>query len=190
MSNPAWLIVYAVDAGLTNWINGWSGQDWYVDQFFRGISLFGLPILVVVMACQWWSHQDRSHTRHVLLAAGFSVIFGFALNLLILLFIQRDRPYIVGVTNLLIAPSGDPSFPSDHATAAFAIAATFLAYNFSGSKVLLAAAIMISASRIYVGTHFVSDIVGGAITGLLAAGVVLLTYSEGSRADRFLTSIP
>lgn len=189
MSNPAWLVVYAVDAGLTNWINSWSEQDWYVDQLFRGISLFGLPILVIAIACQWWSQRDRGHTRHVLLAAGFSLILGLALNQLILLFIQRDRPYDAGVTNLLITPSGDPSFPSDHATAAFAIATVFLTYHFKGAKILLLSAILISLSRIYVGTHFVSDIMGGAITGMLAAAVVIWVYREGCRTDKFLKSI-
>ena len=189
MSSPLWLVVYAIDAGLTNWINSWSGHDWYADMFARWIASTGIPVMIVVVAVQWWTLQNRSHTRHVLLAAGFSFMLGLALNQLILLFIDRVRPYDAGVTNLLIAPSDDPSFPSDHATAAFAIAAVFLAYHFKGAKILLFAATLISASRIYVGTHFVSDIVGGAVTGILAAGVVLWIYREDTRADRFLTGI-
>lgn len=181
--------MYAVDAGLTNWINSWSGQYWYIDLLFRGISLFGLPVLAIAVACQWWSQHDRGHTRHVLLAAGFSLLLGLALNELIQLFIQRDRPYIVGVTNLLIAPSSDPSFPSDHATAAFAIATAFLAYHFRGARTLLITATLISLSRIYVGTHFISDVIGGAITGMLAAAVVVWLYREGCRTDKFLISI-
>ena len=125
----------------------------------------------------------------MLLAAGFSLILGLALNQLILLFIQRDRPYIIGVTNLFIAPSGDPSFPSDHATAAFAIATVFLVHRFRGSKTLLVAAILVSMSRIYVGTHFISDIVGGAITGMLAAGAIVWVYREGCRAEQYLKNI-
>jgi undecaprenyl-diphosphatase len=189
VSNPAWLVVYAIDAGLTNWINSWSGQGWYVDQLFKGISSFGIPILVIAIACQWWSQRDRGHTRHVLLAAGFSFLLGLSLNQLILLFIHRVRSYDAGVTNLLIAPSGDPSFPSDHATAAFAIATVFLAYHFRGAKILLVTAILISLSRIYVGTHFVSDIIGGAITWMLAAGVIVWVYREGCRADQYLKNI-
>lgn len=189
MSSSAWLVAYAIDAGLTYWFNSWSGQVWLLDQFFSGISLIGLPILVIAMACQWWPQKDRSHTRHVLLAAGFSLMLGIVLNQLILLFIHRIRPYDAGVTNLLIAPSGDPSFPSDHATAAFAIATTFLIHHFRGAKAFLLAAILISISRVYVGTHFVSDILGGAITGMLAAWAITWAYREGCRADQFLKSI-
>ena len=183
------LVLYGIDAGLTHFINSFSGYDWHADAFARWISSVGIPVMVVAVAVQWWTLQNRSHTRHVLLTAGFSFILSLTLNQLILLFIHRVRPYDVGVTNLLIAPSGDPSFPSDHATAAFAIATVFMACHFRGAKIFLLSAILISASRIYVGTHFVSDVVGGVITGMLAAGVVLWIYREGSRADRFLTSI-
>ncbi len=181
--------MYVIDAGLTYWINSWSGHNWYADMLVRWVSSAGIPIMIVVVTVQWWTLQNRKQTRHVLLTAGFSFMLGLALNQLILLFIHRVRPYDVGVTNLLIAPSDDPSFPSDHATAAFAIAAVFLAYHFKGAKILLFAAILISASRVYVGTHFVSDVVGGAVTGILAAGVVPWIYREDTRADRFLTSI-
>ena len=182
-------VLYGIDAGLTQFINSFSGYDWYADSLASWISLAGIPVMVFVVAVQWWTLQNRSHTRHVLLTAGFSFMLSLALNQLILVFINRVRPYNEAVTNLLIAPSGDPSFPSDHATAAFAIATVFMAYHFKGAKTLLISAILISVSRIYVGTHFVSDIVGGAITGMLAAGLVVWIYREGSLADRFLTSI-
>ena len=189
MSSPVWLVMYAIDAGLTNWINDWGGHDSYTDLIMRWVSSVGIPVIVFAVAVQWWTPQNRSHTRHVLLTAGFSFMLGLAINQFILLFIHRIRPYDVGVTNLLIVPSDDPSFPSDHATAAFAIATVFTAYHFKGVKILLFFAILISASRIYIGTHFVSDIVGGAVTGILAAGVVLWIYREDTRADRFLTGI-
>lgn len=66
------------------------------------------------------------HTRHVLVATGLSPLLGLALNQLILLVVHRMQPYDGGVTHLLIARSADFSFPSDHATAVFAIAAAFL----------------------------------------------------------------
>ena len=132
-----------------------------------------MPILVFAVAYQWWALHDRKHTRHILLAAGFSFLTGLALNQLILLFVQRVRPYDGGITSLLIPPSGDPSFPSDHATASFAIAA----------------AVLISISRIYIGTHYLSDVVGGTLTGILAVGMVWWMYREGTRTDKFLTGI-
>ncbi len=182
-------MIYAIDANATHWINSWSGYSRLFDHLMVWVSLLGVPLLVFAVACQWWARHDRKQTRHILLAAGFSFLIGLALNQLILLFVQRVRPYDGGITSLLISPSGDPSFPSDHATASFVIAATFLIHQFRGAVGFLAAAILISVSRIYLGTHYVSDVVGGALTGILAVGIVWWTYREGTRVDLFLTGI-
>ena len=48
---------------------------------------------------------------------------------------------------------------------------------------------MIAGSRVYVGTHYVSDILGGAATGVIAASLVRAFYREGTRLDRFATEI-
>jgi undecaprenyl-diphosphatase len=53
----------------------------------------------------------------------------------------------------------------------------------------LAAALLVIVSRVYVGTHYASDVLGGAVTGIIAAAVVRSVYWEGTRADRFVTSI-
>ena len=182
-------MIYTIDANATHWINSWAGHSPFVDLMMVWVSSIGVPILVFAVACQWWARQDRQHSRHNLLAAGFSFLIGLAFNQLILLFVQRVRPYDGGITSLLIPPSGDPSFPSDHATASFAIAAAFLVYRFRGAAAFLGAAVLISVSRIYIGTHYISDVVGGAFTGVIAVGIVWLMYRENTRADRFLTGI-
>jgi len=53
----------------------------------------------------------------------------------------------------------------------------------------LAVALLMIVSRVFVGTHYASDVLGGAVTGIIAAALVRLVYREGTRADRFLTSI-
>ena len=182
-------MINSLDANLTRWINSWSGHSQVVDFLVVWVSAFGVPILVFAVACQWWSSQDRLHTRHILLAAGLSFLLGLAANQLILLFVQRVRPYEAGLTHLLIPPTSDPSFPSDHATASFAIAAAFLLHRFRGGEIFLVSAILISLTRIYIGTHYVSDILGGALTATVAAGLVWRMYREGSRVDRLLTNL-
>ena len=182
-------MIYKIDANATHWINSWASQSQFAELMMVWVSSIGVPILVFAVACQWWARHDRQRTRHILLAAGFSFLTGLALNQFILLFVQRVRPYDGGITSLLVTPSSDPSFPSDHATAAFAIAAVFLLHRFRGAAAFLAAAVLISISRIYIGTHYVSDVIGGALTGILAVGMVWRMYREGTRADRFLTGI-
>lgn len=182
--------MYELDATLTRAINGIAGTNFVLDQVMICVSAIGVPILVLAVAGQWWRKGDRPHTRHVLIAAGFSFLLGLALNQLILVFVHRIRPYDAGITHLLIARSADPSFPSDHATATIAIAAAFLMHRMRRLGLwFLAAAALVVVSRVYIGTHYVSDVFGGALTGVVAAMLVRALYREGTRADRLITSI-
>lgn len=100
------------------------------------------------------------------------------------------RPYDGGVTQLLIAPSADPPFPSDHATATFAIAAAFLLHGMRRLGFgFLAAAVLVTFSRVYIGTQYASDVLGGTMTGILAALIIRAAYREDTRIDRLITGI-
>jgi len=77
---------------------------------------------------------------------------------------QRPRPF---------HPLGDAthlvsfSFPSNHASNMFALA-TFLSYNYSRSGLLcFPLAALVGYSRIYVGSHYPFDVLGGALWGVL-----------------------
>jgi undecaprenyl-diphosphatase len=182
--------LYQADAAITAWINSWANLYPALDTVMIWTSTAGVPLLILAVAVQWWSKDERIHTRHVLLATGFSFLLGLGINQLILLFVHRVRPYDVGISKLLMQPSTDPSFPSDHSTAAFAITFSFLLFGFNRRGLaFLAAAGLIAVSRIYVGTHYVSDVIGGAATAVLATVLVSKFYTEGNRLDRILTSI-
>ncbi|MDH6232555.1 undecaprenyl-diphosphatase [Mesorhizobium soli] len=179
-----------MDAELTSWINAAAGNP-TLDSVMIAVTQFGVPLIVLIVALHWWARNgDRSHVRHAAVAAGLSFLLGLAINQLVLLFVHRARPYDAGLTHLLISPSGDWSFPSDHATASMAVAAAFAMQRLPRrSLVLFVLAIFVCLSRVYVGTHYVSDIVGGALTGIIAAMIVRFSYREGTKLDRFATSI-
>jgi len=75
-------------------------------------------------------------------------------------------------TVLLVPGSSEPSFPSDHATAAFAIAFSVLLVGRRLGLVFVLAAVTIGMSRIFVGVHYPGDVAAGAFIGLLASLVV------------------
>jgi len=50
-------------------------------------------------------------------------------------------------------------------------------------------ALLVCWSRIFVGTHYLTDVLGGSLVGLVAAVLAWGFFREGSRLDRFATRI-
>lgn len=167
-----------IDVALTQWFNGPAGHHPLIDGLMIATTKFMVPLMIVAVAVRWWAGTDRRNERMLAVEAGLTFLLGLLVNQLILLFVNRMRPYDAGVTHLIIAPSADPSFPSDHATAATAIVMAILLNHREWRALLMAVpAILLMLSRVYVGTHYVSDVVGGVGTGLLAAFIIHATAS-------------
>jgi len=179
-----------MDQAITQWINSPAGSNALLDSSMIVATKAGVPLLIVIVVAQWWSKIDRTHVRHSCIAAGLSFLIGLGLNQTILLFVHRVRPYDVGVSHLIISKSADWSFPSDHATASIAIVAAFAFHRLPRRAILFGLlALLICWSRIFVGTHYVSDVLGGGFIGVIAGMLAWVLYRKGSLLDRFATGI-
>lgn len=91
-------------------------------------------------------------------------------DLVLKLLAARPRPYAtVRDLTILVAPLNSYSFPSGHASAGFAMALCLtLAFGKKGACAYLPAA-LIAFSRCYVGVHYPSDVLAGALVGTLTA---------------------
>lgn len=82
--------------------------------------------------------------------------------------IQRQRPqYEINTTILPFDFYHSFSFPSGHACIAFAAALVLSKYNKQKKWLFYLLAFLISFSRIYLGKHYPSDVLAGAILGLI-----------------------
>lgn len=93
----------------------------------------------------------------------------YALNTAIKLVVRRRRPRLAGLEPIVATPT-TLSFPSAHASTAFAGA---LAYSRAGlpAAPLYALAGGLSYSRLYLGVHYPSDVLAGALLGTAVAAV-------------------
>jgi undecaprenyl-diphosphatase len=85
--------------------------------------------------------------------------------------VNEQRPFVAhpGAVKARIGHKPDASFPSDHATAAFAIAAAiWLRMRVVGGIALLLAAAL-AVARVAVGVHYPLDVAAGAALGTGAA---------------------
>lgn len=147
----------------------------------RALSVFLATYLIFValaaagfVLIRTW--RDRA-ARVVLVAAYLRAIaaagLGYAGNALFALAFARPRPFVtLGVASLIGAPATSKSFPSDHATLAFAIAAT-LAFAWPQRRwQLFTVAALIAVGRVMAGVHYPVDVLAGAAVGLCWAWAV------------------
>lgn len=110
-------------------------------------------------------------TRPLALSIAISLSLGFIFgNLIIKNLVARIRPYEYrNEITLLVAKLKDYSFPSGHTLAAFeAATCVFIRYKKLGILALAFAAV-IAFTRLYLYVHFLSDVLAGAILGVIIA---------------------
>lgn len=88
----------------------------------------------------------------------------------------RVRPYLaLPNTKTFRNPLKDHSFPSGHSTAIFSVTMPFVAAAPGLAIILLPLALIVALSRIYLGLHYPSDCLAGAVIGSsVAFGTVAL----------------
>ncbi|MBS3804990.1 MAG: bifunctional DedA family/phosphatase PAP2 family protein [Oleiphilaceae bacterium] len=148
------------------------------------LSLLGDPWLMLlttlIAALVFWLRGYYAAALHVGLATATTIVViwalkeGFAVN----------RPAVVS------QPPGTAAYPSGHAagiTVICGLAASFIAREWPARKrwaIYLAFAlpmVMVALSRIYLGVHWFTDVVGGLLLGLAICG---FTRTSFSRYDR------
>lgn len=186
--------IHRFDDSLITWIQGMESQG-----MTRWMELFtwigsGIPVVIITILSMVVLYVFLRHRRELLFLG--CVIAGSAiLNTLLKLMFHRARPTI----HRIIEVSGY-SFPSGHSMAAFSLygGLAFLIWKHIPTAVGRVLMIIVSAmfilmigmSRIYLGVHYPSDVVGGYFMSGCWLAVCIWFYQRHLERVSLLQSKP
>jgi membrane-associated phospholipid phosphatase len=138
--------------------------------------LIFLPLFI------WILYKERKNALIILgIALSSLLVADWFANELKLSF-ERIRPCnALDNVRLLVGCGRSFSFPSNHAVNAFAFATPFYLMTKGRARaVFFFVALLVGFSRVYVGVHYPSDVIAGALFGTLMAFIVMRCYRWAS----------
>lgn len=168
---------------ISKFINPFNTAIFKFFSFFGSeIFIIGLCILILILV------KEKSRGIGFIFILGMSLLLNQGLKLVI----GRDRPNINQIVN-----ETSYSFPSGHTMIAITIVGVLIYNIWHNSKnklskkvflstILIVFALMIMLSRIYLGVHYFSDILGGITTALLLLAIVHYYYAFKYKVPYFI----
>lgn len=165
-----------MDYRLYHAINDFVADHDWIGQAFNDFETWTVPVFAVATFALWLLARPGGDPKWKL--ASTSALASAALALLINQVIgklwHRDRPFQAHPSvHVWGSRSQDPSFPSDHASAAFAIAFAVFFFDRLAGSLFLGAAVLLAAGRVAIGAHYPADVAAGCLVGLGAALIVV-----------------
>lgn len=176
-------MLLGIDGDILLWIQENVRSEW-ITPFWKGVTWLGnggmiwLAISFILLLIP----KTRKVGIMSMLALGLSGLF---VNCVIKNLVARPRPFtkIEGLTYLIKRPR-DYSFPSGHTSASFAAAVVFIRKMPKRYGIpFMVLAVLIALSRLYLGVHYPTDVLGGAIIGMLIAFLAMWIYDLAEKKD-------
>ncbi|MER2081119.1 MAG: phosphatase PAP2 family protein [Ruminococcus sp.] len=135
---------------------------WIIYRVLPYILLFSYPALIVAE----FFIMGVTGTWANLIILPFAVLTAVTL---LRFMIREQRPYEkYGMNSVFRKTTVGKSMPSRHTASAFIIAMTFLYVNLPLGIIAMTFAVLIGASRVLAGAHFIRDVIVGALVGIIA----------------------
>jgi undecaprenyl-diphosphatase len=166
-----------MDLYLFNLINQYASQSKFLDNlaiFFAEYFqyLIALTVFIFFLKIFLKNKKESFKTSSVILAAVF--LSRIVITEIIRHLFFRQRPFVVleNAHSLLNQSPTEPSMPSGHAALFFALAAAVYFYNKKLGIFLFVSAFLVSISRVFAGVHWPSDVLVGALIGIISGWLV------------------
>ncbi|WP_051412129.1 phosphatase PAP2 family protein [Halonatronum saccharophilum] len=156
-----------IDDILFNFIYGFQGRSDLLDSIMRIIALYYPHLLFVLGISLVAFRKNRVRLIKWFSFITFSTGGAIVINRIIRTLYYRERPFLIEGVEKLFYHAPTASFPSNHAAGSFAVATGVYLFNKKMGYLFYGFAVVVSLSRIYSGFHFPTDILGGALMGIL-----------------------
>jgi undecaprenyl-diphosphatase len=159
-------ILQNIDWQILRWIHSTLGCH-ALDFLMPKISLLG-NAAAIWLICAFLMLLTKKHRKY-----GITLLIGLTLSFIIgsiclQPLLARPRPcWLETDIRLLIPKPADYSFPSGHTLSSFAAATILMRWNRQAGRLAFLLASLIAFSRLYLFVHFPSDVLGGAVLGVL-----------------------
>ncbi|MFJ2400478.1 phosphatase PAP2 family protein [Streptomyces xanthochromogenes] len=171
----------SIDGGLYGDITDFARHTHWLNGPVFAYTSYGVALFAVFMLAGWWiARRKDASVMAAALSAPIAVVLAYVVNDAVKSVFTEPRPCRALPHDFLIEkcpPVNDYAFPSNHTTVAAAAAvALFLVDRRLGAIAALAALLM-GASRVYVGAHYPHDV----LVALVAGGVVAFVVTWSAR---------
>lgn len=155
-------------------INGIAGKNIWIDRFIVFAGGYALIIILFFGAfwILWGDPRARDLFRRTFLLVGAVVVSEVFIQTIRFLY-NRPRPFeVLNIAHQLLFHGVGGSFPSAHATVAFAIATSVFLRRPRWGVLFIFGAALVALGRVAGGVHWPSDIIAGALIGIVSAYIV------------------
>ena len=150
----------------------------FLDTVLSSLSSIGHAgiVWIVLSILLLFFKKTRAAGVIALLAMGFGYLMG---DIVIKPLVQRSRPFVVNpdVVPFIKKPSSF-SFPSGHSCTSAVAATVLLVKHRKIGLAVLPFSLLVMLSRLYNYVHFPTDVLGGALLGVLSALLVMLVFRK------------
>ena len=140
-------------------INQFSGRYSPIDLLMILISNKIRYVFIFVLIFMWFRNDSyKKVSCNAVKSTGITLL----IHTLIKLFYFKPRPFVNKRVGILIPSKMDSTFPSKHTLLVFAISTSIFLYDRVLGSIMWILSVLTGFSRIWVGHHYPSDIIGSA----------------------------